>query len=394
MGEHQKPPIDPTRFPFESVPGHLKELVAEASKLFRTRTDTSPVYAAWAPGRVNLIGEHTDYNGGFVLPLAIEQSTVALAAPATDGRWTIASTSQTGELILDRGQGLQPTRPEWASYVFGVVTLFQQEYGECQPLDVLIHTNLPIGAGVSSSAALELAVLRLLERASGVRMDPPAGASLCQRAEHLFAGVPCGIMDQYVVTFGRKGHALLIDCQALTHETIPLPAERVGVMLIHSGQGRSLREGTYALRRDECTRAARGLGHRSLRQVRTTVLNRIGDGLDPILSKRVRHVASENDRTKQAADALRAGDFALLGQLMNRSHASLRDDFEVSTPALDALVSTLQTLPGVLGCRLTGGGMGGCAIALIDPDGRSSAHAHLQEASLMSATVAASDGAQ
>jgi galactokinase len=311
------------------------------------------VVEAFAPGRVNLIGDHTDHTGGLCLPMAVSMGVtirgersgadVRLASGSLPGRATVPTTIE------------DPTSvdPPWARYVAGVVAELRPQIG----LQGEIRSDLPIGAGLSSSAALELAVALALGF-EGSALDL---ARLCQRAEQAASGVPCGILDQLASAGGVAGHALLMDCHELSLEPIPMPAG-VEVVVVHSGQERTLAGSAYADRRAECEEAQRRIG--PLRDAATEHVEALDD---PVLRRRARHVVTENRRVLEAADALRTGDLAALGALFVDSHRSLRDDFESSTPVVDATVDRLLAIPGVLGARMTGGGWGGCVVAVTEP---------------------------
>jgi galactokinase len=296
---------------------------------------------AFAPGRVNLIGDHTDYTGGWVLPMAVQLGTTVTLTATKTTRLRLESKDdpEPADIPLDVADpaGVQPP---WARYVAGVVAELKPTSGGAGE----VHTTLPIGAGLSSSAALELAV------ALALGFEAPATdlARACQRAEHRASHVPCGIMDQLTSAAGVEGCALLINCRTETFDPVPVPDD-VEIMAIHSGEERHLAASEYAIRRAECEQAFQD------------------DTDDPLLRRRARHVITENARVLAAADALRDGDLPAVGELMYESHQSLRDDFEVSTPTLDRLVDDLRTTSGVYGARLTGAGFGGCVVALARP---------------------------
>lgn len=309
---------------------------------------------AIGPGRVNLIGDHVDYAEGLVLPMAIDLAT------------TISGTRGGDRIVLESDHEPHPAvvplevadpaaaTPAWARYVAGVVAELRPEVG----FTGTVTTTLPVGAGLSSSAALEVAVALAL----GFRGEPLALAQLTQRAEQRASGVPCGIMDQLASAAGVEGSALLIDCRSLEVTPVALPAD-VEVRVVHSGQERQLSGSEYAERRAAVEAAAQQIG--PLRDVTDpTAVEAIGD---PVLRRRARHVVTENARVLATVDALAAGDLDAVGAAMAASHASLRDDFEVSTPVLDALVERLAATPGVVGARLTGAGFGGCVVALARP---------------------------
>ena len=309
---------------------------------------------ARAPGRVNLIGDHTDYSGGLVLPMALDwATTVTLDRAGTMLELTSSVEAQPAVVDLARLGDPSRVEPPWARYVAGVAAVVRPERGGTGTVD----TELPLGAGLSSSAALEVAVALAL----GLRGTPVEVAAACQRAEHLASGVPSGIMDQLASMAGVAGNALLIDCTSLDVEPVPLP-DGVEVVVVDSGERRALSSSAYAERRRQCEEAASLIG--PLRDATIAGVERLDDEL---LLRRARHVVTENARVVAFAAALQAGDPATAGALMVESHASLRDDFDVSTPGLDRLVDDLCRTPGVFGARLTGAGFGGCAVALAEP---------------------------
>ena len=313
---------------------------------------TAPIITAFAPGRVNLIGDHTDYSGGLVCPMAIDLGTTVVFAPGGDVVELTSGVDPEPAVVPIDLADPSTVEPAWARYVAGVVAALRPDTGGRGE----VMTTLPVGAGLSSSAALEVAVALAL----GARLDDKlALAELCQGAEQRASGVPCGIMDQLASVAGVAGSALLIDCTSLRWEPVPLP-DGVEVVVVNSGESRALATSAYAERRASVEEAARLLGQ-PLREAPTGALD------DPLLRRRARHVVTENARVLAFAAALRAGDLAAAGELMLASHASLRDDFEVSTPILDALVARLSNTPGVWGARLTGAGFGGCVVALAMP---------------------------
>ena len=308
---------------------------------------------AFAPGRVNLIGEHTDYTGGFALPMAIHLGTTIELRPGGDVVALRSADEPDPVLLRLDVDDPSSVEPAWGRPIAGVVAAMALSDGG----EGTVTTTLPIGAGLSSSAALEVAAALAL----GFVGSPVELALLCQRAEQRASGVPCGIMDQLASAGGVAGHALLIDCTTNDLTPVRLP-DGLEVVAVHSGEHRSLARSAYAERRAECARATALVG--PLRDVALVDLDAISA---PSVRRRARHVVTENARTLASVDALRAGDLVTAGQLMDESHRSLRDDFEVSTPALDALVARLQATPGVYGARLTGAGFGGCAVALAEP---------------------------
>jgi galactokinase len=303
-----------------------------------------------APGRVNLIGDHTDYNGGFVLPMAIDLECWARGEVADAVR--VRSGGDLVELASD-GTGGAPATPSWGRYVGGVLGALAERGRPPVGADVVVESTVPPGSGLSSSAAFEVALALALCAAADFRLPPRELALTCQRAEQAATGVPSGIMDQLASVCGRAGQALLIDCRTLELRYVPLP-DGLGVIVVHSGLPRELDGTAYAERRAECERDAAELGLASLRDATTA---QVAD------RPRARHVVSENRRTLAAALALEAGDARTLGRLMDESHASLRDDFEVSTSELDVLTDCLRSA-GAFGARLTGAGFGGCVVAV------------------------------
>jgi galactokinase len=312
-----------------------------------------------APGRVNLIGDHTDYNEGFVLPVAIDLGCVIRAKPNDDGVVRLRSEALDGNVVLAADGSTQPTDVEdvWGRYAAGVVGTLAERGRPAAGIDAVVSSTIPIGAGLSSSAALEVALGLALCDAGGFELPPLELAIACQEAEQIATGVPCGIMDQLASLAGRHNHALLIDCRSLEVTPIPLPP-RLAVLIVHSGMSRALVDSAYAERREACESVAALLGLSSLRDA---TLEQVAD------EPRARHVVTENARVLEAARALEDGDVAALGPLLNESHASLRDDFEVSTPELDALVEALRDA-GAIGARLTGAGFGGCVVGLAARD--------------------------
>jgi galactokinase len=321
---------------------------------------------AHAPGRVNLIGDHTDYAGGLALPMAIELGTTVTGERGGD-RVRLRSSSQDEPADLPlHVDDPSSVSPAWARYVAGVVAEVEPRVGLAGTID----TSLPIGGGLSSSAALEVAVALAL----GTELEPLPLAELCQRAERRASGVPSGLMDQLTSVCGREGHALLIDFTTLEITHVPVPAD-AAVVVIDSGQPRTLAGSAYAERRADVERAVALVG-----PLRTAALGAVR-GIDDMTARhRARHVVSENERVSEFADALSAGDLARAGELMTASHQSLRDDFEVSTPVLDQLVARLERTPGVFGARLTGAGFGGCVVALCEPGALEGEGWHLRAA--------------
>ena len=324
-----------------------------------------------APGRVNLIGEHTDYNDGFVLPVAIDRDVLVAARPRTDRTVRLYSLnvdarSEFSLNALDHDQA-QP----WSNYVRGVAFYLQEAGLSLRGMDAVVEGNVPIGSGLSSSAALEVASATTFLALGEAELDPVKKALLCQKAENRFVGVNCGIMDQYISALGRAGHALLIDCRSLEYELVPIAGGGVRVVVADTAVRRGLAGSEYNVRRRQCEEAAQTLGRllgrevRALRDVSVAELAAHGGALPEVNRRRAEHVVSENARTLEGVAALRRGDLARFGELMNESHVSLRDLYEVSCAELDALAEAAWRVPGVLGTRMTGAGFGGCAVALV-----------------------------
>ena len=339
----------------------MADEVAAAVRLIPER------FEVWAPGRVNLIGEHTDYNDGFVLPMAIERGLVVAVRRRDDRRAVLRSDRERTTASIDLDARLAPAGRDWAGYPLGVIAGFQELGWRIPGFEAVVSGDLPAGGGLSSSAALEVATATAIETLCGRTLPPAAKALLCQRAEHVFAGVPCGIMDQFAVTCGRAGHALLLDCRSREIRHVSLADPAIRVLVVNSGVKHSLGDGEYAKRRAQCASAAGLLGVESLRDVTPETWETRVAALPEIERRRAAHVLSENARTLAFAAAVAASDWPHAGRLMRESHASLAHDYEVSCRELDLLVAAAD-LPGVHGCRMTGGGFGGCVVALVDAD--------------------------
>lgn len=345
----------------ETLRRAFEERYGRAARLFR------------APGRVNLIGEHTDYNGGFVLPMAIGRETVVAAAPRDDRMVRVFSHNRGEEMTFDLDRPGETRRGLWLDYVEGVARALEDGGVRLVGADLLLLSDVPSGAGLSSSAALEVASGLALASVSGRTVAPLELALAGQRAEHTYVGAQVGIMDQFVAAFGREGHALLIDCRALEAEAIPLDTSEVVVAIADTHVQHELAASEYNRRRAECEEGVRLLrerlpGIRELRDVGVEDFERLAGGLPETVRRRCRHVVGENARTLAAADAMRRGDLAEAGRLMRRSHESLRDDYEVSCAELDLLAETAWGVRGVLGSRMTGGGFGGSTVSLVRRD--------------------------
>ncbi|MGA9995781.1 MAG: galactokinase [Pyrinomonadaceae bacterium] len=324
-----------------------------------------------APGRVNLIGEHTDYNDGFVMPMAIDYGTVVAAAARDDRRVRVRSVNRDELLEFDLDVESERQRHVWLDYVEGVARVLESRGALLSGADLLIESDVPVGAGLSSSAALEISVGLALLTLNGVEVDRVALALAGQKAEHEYVGTMCGIMDQLVVTLGRKDHALLIDCRSLETQEIPMKDEEIAVVICDSRVKHQLASSEYNTRRAECERGVELLGEvlpgiQALRDVSVEEFEKYEERLPEPVRSRCRHVVTENARTLAAADALRSGDFQEMGRLMLLSHESLRDDYEVSCYELDTLVEVAMSLSeATIGARMTGGGFGGCTVNLV-----------------------------
>jgi galactokinase len=348
----------------------LQQLAADTAQRFAKSYGRPPRWIVAAPGRVNVIGEHTDYNDGFVLPMAIEHYAVMAADRPADGGSVIQIRDVSGvePVLVDVTASVTPGLPKWGNYPRGVIAGFLAKGINPGGLDVLLHSTVPLGGGLSSSAALEVATATLLEAVTGQKLDPVEKALLCQKAENDFAGVPCGIMDQFVSVMGRANHLLLLDCRSRKTELVPMSDASVSLMIINTNVKHELTGGGYAQRRLQCELAAKILGVPALRDATAAALERAKDKLDEVVFRRVRHVISEIERTLHAAEGVRASNWASVGQLMYASHDSLRDDYEVSCQELDVVVEIAGDIGlkgGIYGCRMTGGGFGGCAVALV-----------------------------
>jgi galactokinase len=340
----------------------------QVAQLFRTEFGV-PAAGVWrAPGRANLIGEHTDYNDGFVFPFALRQGTLAAAAPAGAGVLELTSRQMGTGTVTIPLDGLAPGAVDgWAAYPAGVVWALGEAGYPLLGARVAIDSDLPQGAGLSSSAALECAVALALTELAGRSVPRPELAAIARRAENEFVGVPTGIMDQSAALLCQAGHALLLDCCSFESDNVPLSPAAAGLalLIIDTRAKHRLTESGYALRHIECEEAAQALGVRSLRDIQDTA--GLAGLTDPLLHRRARHVVTENQRVLAMAALLRRGEVAGGGRLLNESHASLRDDFEISWPEADVTVDA-AVAAGALGARMMGGGFGGSVIALVPAD--------------------------
>jgi len=331
---------------------------------FHERFGEAPAWVARAPGRVNLIGEHTDYNDGFVLPMAIDRA-VWIALRARADRSVTVHSLDFDETRTFSLATLGATEGGWIEYVRGMAWALEKKDRNLAGWEGVTAGDVPIGAGLSSSAAMELATARAFAAVSTFAWNAREMALLAQKAENGWVGVHCGVMDQMISAAGEEAHALLIDCRSLETRSVPLPPD-TSVVILDTATRRGLVDSAYNERRASTAAAARTLEVPALRDVSARMLERRKGELEPLIHRRARHVVTENERTLKAADALQAGDAAEVGRLMNESHASLRDDYEVSRAELDAIVALAQGQPGCHGARMTGAGFGGCAVALVE----------------------------
>ena len=337
-----------------------EKAIDRARRAFVERYGTEPRHLVSAPGRVNLIGEHTDYQDGFVLPIALRERTAIALDPVDGSTCTVWSEGfDTATFDLDAAL---PNTVEWARYVHAMGALLDEPGVPVRAWRGTVATDVPIGASLSSSAALEIAAGRAFTAAAGGEADPIVLARTGRRVENEVFGLGSGIMDQLVSAVDSPGSAVLIDCRSLTWETVAL-ADEVAVLVLDTGTRRTLVDSAYEHRRSDCERAADLLGVASLRDAASDDWRRLDDDR---LQRRTRHVIGENQRVLDTVAALAAGDVVRVGALLDASHASLRDDFEVSSPALDAMVEFVRAQPGCLGARMTGGGFAGCCVALVD----------------------------
>ncbi len=344
------------------TPSHAV-LHARVAATFASAYGHTPDLVARAPGRVNLIGEHTDYNDGFVLPCAIGPATMVAASKRADSEVHIVAADFGDASDAFELGAIAHSQQGWTNYVRGMVDALQTAGFALTGANLAIAGNVPKGAGLSSSASLEVAVGQAMLALAGTEISRTRLAQIAQAAECDFVGTQCGIMDQLISAHGKAGHALLIDCRSLTLTDAPI-AEDIAIMIVHSGVTRGLVEGHYNERRRQCEAAALAMGVRALRDADIAMLERAN--LDPITQARARHVITENRRTLEAVVALAKADLPLLGQLMAQSHISMRDDFEITVPAIDQLVALLQSAIGADGgVRMTGGGFGGACVAIL-----------------------------
>ncbi|XP_029213403.2 galactokinase-like [Acropora millepora] len=362
----------------------VQNVLAEAKNFFQEQFKCSPTIAVCAPGRVNLIGEHTDYNDGFVFPMALELVTVIVGKKSDSEVCQIGSSAKgIGEPhmlmvpVPTSDNPLTPGKPAWANYVKGVIANFP---GEVPAFNAAIATSVPLGGGLSSSASLEVATYTFLEQLTGkVEKDLKAKALVCQKAEHDFANMPCGIMDQFISVMGKEGNALLLDCRSMEAKLVRMTNPELVVLVTNSNVKHELTGSEYPTRRKQCETAAAALGKPSLREVTMEELEANKEKLEEVVFRRARHVVGEIQRTTEAARAIEKEDYQTFGKLMVESHNSLRDDYEVSCQELDVLVKLALEVDGVYGSRMTGGGFGGCTVTLVKRSSVEPLIKHIQE---------------
>jgi galactokinase len=349
---------------------YLQKLAAETAQKFSTAYGRPPRWIVAAPGRVNVIGEHIDYNDGFVLPMAIDRYAVMAAdrSPASPNIIQIRDTSGVEPTLIDLSAPVVPGTPKWGNYARGVLAGFLARNIRSNGLDVLLHSTVPLGSGLSSSAALEVCTATLIEAVTGRKIDPVEKALLCQKAEHEFANVPCGIMDQFISVMGRENHLLLIDCRSLKTQLVPMNDPAVSLLIVNTNVKHDLSGGGYAQQRARCEAAAKILGVPALRDVTLDALEKAKDKLDEAMFRCARHAIGEIERTTRTAREISASNWPVVGELLYASHHSLRDDYNVSCKELDIVVEISKAIGikgGIFGCRMTGAGFGGCAVALV-----------------------------
>ncbi|MEZ8101629.1 galactokinase [Vibrio bivalvicida] len=347
----------------------MSDLIQAVKTSFKEVLNYQPSHIIQAPGRVNLIGEHTDYNDGFVLPCAINYQTVVAAAKRDDNIVRVVSVdygNATDEFDITKDIEFQQDKM-WSNYIRGVVKCLRDRGYQFRGADISVSGNVPQGAGLSSSAALEVVIGQTFKVLYNLEISQAEIALNGQQAENEFVGCNCGIMDQMISAEGLENHAMLLDCRSLETTSVSMP-EEMSVVIINSNKKRGLVDSEYNTRRKQCEEAARIMGVTALRDASIEMLESTLSELDDVVAKRARHVITENDRTEQAAKALACGDMVRMGQLMAESHASMRDDFEITVKEIDTLVDMVKQVIGDKGgVRMTGGGFGGCVVALVPP---------------------------
>ncbi len=324
-----------------------------------------------SPGRVELIGNHTDYNDGFVLPMAIDRQCVMTARRRADRKVRIYSELFKEEVEFPLESELKPGKPAWANYGKGVAALLLKAGKKLVGMDIYVTCDIPSGGGLSSSAALEVGYGKTLLAGSGEELDPVELALLCQLAEHTYAGAPCGIMDQFICALGRKAHALLLDCRTRKYELVPVPFQHASILIADTKVKHDLGSSGYPLRRKQCFEVVDIIKKElpkvtHLRDIDMKTLERFKDKIDELHFARARHILSENDRVIQMVEGFKKNDLKLAGRMMSKSHNSSRDDYDVSCEELNYMVQEVGGYEGVYGSRMSGGGFGGCIVALVE----------------------------
>ncbi|XP_076031252.1 galactokinase-like isoform X2 [Oratosquilla oratoria] len=362
----------------------VSELVQKASEALLAEYGCEAETAVCAPGRVNIIGGHTDYNEGFVFPMALPLVTVVVGKKTSDGICCIKTLMPSADeprmvefQVPTAENPLKPSKPYWANYVKGVIQNF---HGPVSGFVAVVNSSVPLGGGLSSSAALEVATYTFLE---AITQDPAeslkAKALACQKAEHTFANMPCGIMDQFISTMGKAGNLLFIDCRTLESKCVALDDPDIVILITNSNVRHTLRGSEYPLRRIHCQKAAVMLGMKSLRDAAIEDLEKYKDCMSDTMYRHARHVITEIKRTQDCEVALVNKDYQNFGRMITECHYSLKNDFEVSCPELDELVALAVEVPGVFGSRLTGGGFGGCTITVVKQDSVDAVMSHIKE---------------
>lgn len=348
----------------------MENEIQKLRQAFQSRYSSSSPRFFQAPGRVNLIGEHTDYNDGFVMPFAIDRRVTVAGAIRSDRMLNVSAMDLDEHATVDLDDPPKRRRGNWVDYVEGAVRCVEERFGRLNGADLAIHSTVPIGAGLSSSAALEVAIGIAVLSLNDIEIDGKELALAAQQAEHQYAGTRSGIMDQFTAVFAQAENAMLLDCRSLEIDYIPVPADGAEVVVIDTRVKHDLAAGEYNTRRSECEEGVRILkqalpGIEALRDVSVEDLTRHAHMLPDVIHRRCRHVVSENERTLAAAAAFRESDLVRAGDLMRDSHRSLKVDYEVSSAELDFLVDTANEIEGVFGARMTGGGFGGCTVSLV-----------------------------
>lgn len=340
---------------------------------FKVNFDGMPDVIVRAPGRVNLIGEHTDYNDGFVLPIAIDRDIMIASRQREDKTVRLYSLDYDQSVEFGLDDIKYDDDKKWSNYPRGVAHFLQESDFAISGLDAVITGNVPIGAGLSSSAAMEVATAFTFEKVFGLNIDPVQMALLCQKAENKFVGVNCGIMDQFISRLGKKDHALLLDCRSLEFELVPINLQNVKIVVCDTGKKRGLVDSEYNNRRAECERGVKILekflpGITALRDIEVDDIKKYSNHIPDITEKRCLYVVKENARVLESVSAIKRNDLLRFGELMNESHIGLRDEYEVSCPELDAMVEIAWSIDGVIGSRMTGAGFGGCTVSIVIED--------------------------